>query len=544
MNDPIIKLDGVSFTYDMEKTPALNNLTLNVEAGEWVAITGRSGSGKSALCQLLNGYLPRIGGGRREGTIFINGIDPAESGIAEIAERIGVVFQDPDAQLVQGRVEDEVAFAPENLRVPPAAVARRVDEALAAVNLTELRGSSVHALSGGQRQRTGIAAVLSMQTPILVFDDAAASLDRASREQLLTLLRGLHAQGRTLLTVSSRVDEIAAAAGRLVVLEGGTVSLDGPAAVLLRTHRCELAQLGVLPPLEAEAQPPEARAAGAAAAAGLALGGPPAGQPAAAGTAGLQPIVPPAAAAACGSTPQQQGRAMQAEPLLALRGLTFRYPGSAEPALYGVSLSLHAGEWALLCGENGSGKTTLSRLLMNLLPVPRGTCYWEGRDISRMKTYELAEGIGYLFQEPEHQFVTSSVMEEMLYEPKLTASAVQGEDLPEAVMERASRLLMAAGLKGREAASPYLLSGGEKRLLGAAAQFMTPKKLYILDEPTAGTDYAGVQALIKLCREASREGAAMLVITHEPQRFAQETDKVFTLNHGELMNTLQTPLHA
>lgn len=499
MKAPVIELYNVTYTYEMEKRPALNNLSLIVEPGEWVAITGRSGSGKSALCQLLNGYLPRVGGGEREGIVRVGGIDPLEAQIAEIAGRIGVVFQDPDAQLVQGRVEDEVAFGPENLCVPAPVIARRVGEALNAVRLTEQRTSSVHALSGGQRQRTGIAAVLSMQTQVIVFDDAASSLDRASREHLLALLQALHAEGRTLLTVSSRVDEIAARAGRLVVLEGGAVALDGPAAELVRTGRDRLVQLGVLPQ--------------------------------AAQRAAAEPSAAPGGARATAQPgPAGQGEAL----LLELRNLTFRYPGSAAAVLRSISLPLRPGEWALICGENGSGKTTLSQLLMNLLPMPRGAFYWEGKEATRMKTYELAEQIGYLFQEPEHQFVTSNVLDEMLYGPRLDMSLEPGASVPEEVRQRAERLLEAAGLSGRQDASPYLLSGGEKRLLGAAAQFMSRKKLYILDEPTAGTDYAGAEVFINLCRAASEEGAALLIITHEPERFKDEADTIFTLDQGEL----------
>ncbi|USB33811.1 ABC transporter ATP-binding protein [Paenibacillus sp. YPG26] len=562
MKAPVIELYNVTYTYETENRPVLNNLSLVVEPGEWVAVTGRSGSGKSALCQLLNGYLPRAGGGERQGIVRIGGIDPLEAEIAEIAVRIGVVFQDPDAQLVQGRVEDEVAFGPENLYVPAPVIAGRVSAALDAVRLTEQRTSSVHALSGGQRQRTGIAAVLSMQTPVIVFDDAASSLDRASREQLLALLQSLHAEGRTLLTVSSRVDAIAAAAGRLVVLEGGAVALDGPAAELVRTGRDRLAQLGVLPrgagpggaqpaaqPSAAPAAAPAALPRGAgpdgaqpAAQPGAARGAAQAALPRGAGPDGAQPAAQPSAARGAGpmARPRTSLRGALAAsgqgepPLLELRNLTFRYPGSAAAVLRGINLSLRPGEWALICGENGSGKTTMSQLLMNLLPMPRGFFYWEGKEASRMKTYELAEQIGYLFQEPEHQFVASNVLDEILFGPARDLSLEPGASVPEEVRLRAERLLEAAGLSGRLDASPYLLSGGEKRLLGAAAQFMSPKKLYILDEPTAGTDYAGTELLINLCRAASGEGAALLIITHEPERFEDEADTLFTLDQGEI----------
>ncbi|WP_237690721.1 energy-coupling factor ABC transporter ATP-binding protein [Paenibacillus caui] len=253
--------------------------------------------------------------------------------------------------------------------------------------------------------------------------------------------------------------------------------------------------------------------------------------PTAPAPATTRPAAPPSAPAPPASPPLPASHG--GGPLLALRGLSFAYPGGRH-ALRGVSLELAPGEWALLCGENGSGKTTLSRLLLGLLRPPKGTVFLGGRDIARMKTAELAGSIGYVFQEPEHQFVTGSVLDEMLYGPLSCTGRRRGGGLPEAEIERAKRLLEAAGLSGKEHSSPYLLSGGEKRLLGAAAQFMTPKLLYILDEPTAGTDYAAASLLVNLCRQASVEGAALLVITHEPELFRHEADVIFTMQNGLL----------
>ncbi|WP_270407039.1 energy-coupling factor ABC transporter ATP-binding protein, partial [Paenibacillus timonensis] len=158
-----LELHGVSYAFEPGGDPAVQGVTLTVERGEWVALVGASGSGKSALAQLISGYLPRAGGGSRSGRVLVDGVDPAEAEIGEVARRVGVVFQDPDAQLVQGRVEDEVAFGPENLRVPAAELEQRVADALAEVALTPRRLAPVHALSGGGRQRTAIAAVLALE---------------------------------------------------------------------------------------------------------------------------------------------------------------------------------------------------------------------------------------------------------------------------------------------------------------------------------------------------------------------------------------------
>ncbi|WP_234414322.1 ABC transporter ATP-binding protein [Paenibacillus sp. CAA11] len=506
--DASLVLKRITYTYESEEAPALQDLSLVVRPGEWVAIAGRNGSGKSTLCGLMTGYLPRIAGGKREGVLQVGGVDPAEADIADLAVRVGMVFQDPDAQLVQGVVQDEVAFGPENLCVSPQEIEQRLQLALRDVQLEQQRASKVRELSGGQRQRTAIAAVLSMETPILIFDEPAASLDKSARQRLIAVLRRLHGEGRTVLTVSARLDEIAGAAERLVVLERGRVALDGKAEQLLKEQRPRLQQLGVLP----------------------------AGPPSVAGGGTNRSI---GQAASSSAAPAASGR----EPLLELRQLSFRYPGGQQQALRDVSLSLRPGSWTLLCGENGSGKTTLSRLLMGLLPLPKGSVYWDGQDAARLGTDRLAGEIGYVFQEPDDQFVAGTVLEEMLYGPLASRQRrrfarrrkeVPGAEL-EALKTRALLLLHSAGLAGKENASPYLLSGGEKRLLSAAAQFMVPKRLYILDEPTSGTDYAACGLMKQLCLQAIEKGAALLMITHEPEQFAAAADTVITLDQGRVL---------
>lgn len=493
-----IRLDQVSYRYEQNSRPVVSEISLQVQPGEWVTLAGPSGCGKSTLAKLLIGYLPRAGGGYRSGELCVHGIDPAEAPIADTAGIIGLVFQDPDAQLVLGRVEDEVAFGPENLCLPPESIERRVTAALEAAGLGERRRDSITELSGGGRQRTAIASVLALETPVLVLDEAASNLDAAGKDRLQALLQRLHREGRTLLVVTGRLDALALAAPRLIVLdEEGRIVQDGPSAALLREERPALRRLGLLP----------AQNGGA-----------------------------PSTAAAATAPP--------APPMLALRGLTFGYGprrnrkrGSAPdiPAvLRDVSLELHPGEWHLLTGDNGSGKTTLSRLLLGLLSPPPESIYWQGRDIAGLSLYELAAEIGYVFQQPEQQFVTSSVWEELLYGPRRELRLHPRSALPGQVMDRAEDMLRLLGLAAERNTSPYLLSGGKKRLLSAASVFMTGKKLVILDEPTAGTDYLGAGRLSALCRKAIHEGTSILMITHEPEFFDGEQTIRWHLERGQL----------
>lgn len=514
MKNPIIELQHVAYRYEVDEAPVVTDVSLAIRPGEWIAITGHSGSGKSTIAQLLSGYLPRAGGGIRDGVLLVDGLDPAEVSIAEVVQRIGIVFQDPDAQLVQGRVENEVAFGPENLRFDVPAIEQQVTDALAAVDLSERRHDSVHALSGGQRQRTAIAAVLALAPPVLVFDEPVASLDEKSRRRFLDLLRQLHSDGRTIITVSGRLDELAQAAPRLIVMGGGKVMMDGPTDVLISRKWARLVELGVLP-----AQIPATRSADYCYIT----------QERSLGAAHTG-----AATSSLNQAADNRLHESAREPLLQIEGLSFAYGKGGTAVLHDVNLTLHPGEWRLLCGENGSGKTTLSRLLMGLLSPPHGKIWWQGRDAAKLTLYELAGDIGYVFQQPEHQFVASTVREELLYGPRYQMRLKAGDALPKEIIERAEELLQSIGLSERGEDSPYLLSGGEKRLLSAAAAMMMLKKLYILDEPTAGVDYEGARALAALCRRAVGEGASVIMITHEPECFAGEQLSIWTMDQGRL----------
>lgn len=477
----VIVMDQLGYRYNGEKEPALSDVTLSITGGEHTAIVGASGSGKSTLCQLLNGTLSRAGLGERTGSLTVFGQDPAEADIAAIASTTGVVLQDPDAQLIRETVEDEVAFGPENLCVSPDEIGRRLADALETVGLAAERDSRVRSLSGGQRQRTGIAAVLALQPQLVVFDDAAANLDPPARHDFVRLCRRLQAAGRTVVTASGRMDETALAARRVIVLAGGAVLLDGPPEALLRSHGAQLAALGLLP---------------------LAQGG---------------------------SAKAPAARRASQAPLLEVKELSFTYPGSSRPALAGTSLALAAGERVVLLGENGAGKTTLGKLLMGLLPVPRRRMFWQGADMAKLPAWKLAAEIGYVFQQPEHQFAAATVWEECLYSVRAFLGLRSHEEVPAEYERRAHELLRRIGLQDKLQASPYLLSGGEKRLLSTAAQFVLPRKLYILDEPTAGTDYRGTAAFIELCREQAEAGAALLVITHDSELAGALPDRTLRL---------------
>ncbi|AJS61277.1 ABC transporter ATP-binding protein [Paenibacillus sp. IHBB 10380] len=572
MSTTAIELQGLTYTFDEQSEPVLNQITLSIPKGQWVAVLGRGGSGKSTLCQLLNGYLPRSGGGRRSGLVRVEGMDPAVASLADIAHVIGIVFQDADAQLVQGNVEADVAFGPENLRVPPADIAHRVTAALAAVGLTPHRDAAVRELSGGQRQRAAIAAVLALAPRLLVFDDATASLDGAAQVQFVQLCEALHEQGRTLLCASGRFDDVARAAERVIVLEGGAVVLDGTPQELLASYAEQLVQLGLLPATE-WAEHPSTPSSTPVLSAGVTPKGVDLEGVAASSSSipaledDLKLVDLEGISASSSSIPALEDdpklvelEAVPVAPLfipalpvieqrpsssrfttgneeeislLAVKSLSYAYPSGTE-ALHKVSFTLQPGDWVTLMGENGSGKTTLSRLLMGLLRAPGQMVYWRGQDISNIPIYTLAEEIGYVFQQPEHQFVAHTVWEEITYGCVSMGRRRRGILTPEQ-RDTAEQMLIGAGLLHRREDSPYLLSQGEKRLLSVVSQFMTPKRMYILDEPTSGIDYIAAQRILKLCRQQVLKGNALLMITHDPDLVQREATFSLKLHQGRLV---------
>ncbi|HAF97995.1 MAG TPA: ABC transporter, partial [Paenibacillus lactis] len=244
--------------------------------------------------------------------------------------------------------------------------------------------------------------------------------------------------------------------------------------------------------------------------------------------------------AAAPNAPAAAPAARPPEPLLELRSLHYSYPGGRE-ALSPVDAVLEARSWALLTGENGSGKTTLSRLIMGLLPAPKGSILWRGEDLTGIPVHRRAERIGYVFQQPEYMFTAPNVWEELVYSLHGGLSAAKRPEMTDAERSRANHLLETAGLAKRLHMSPYLLSQGEKRLLSLISQMILARPLYILDEPTSGMDYAAMERIVQLCRFVIDEGAAILMITHDPDIMRPYADSVIHLRGRNQEESVHIP---
>jgi len=458
--------------------PAFADVSFTVDPGECLLVVGPSGSGKSTLALALAGLVPREFAGEWRGTLRVDGLDPIAASGAEVAARVGLVFQDPESQVVMERVEDDVAFGLESRAWPRDAMRDRIPGALAEMGLAGMERRRTTRLSGGQQQRLALAGALAPRPGILVLDEPTANLDPPAARAFAARLAALRAaRAVTMILVEHRVDIAWSLADRVLALgsDGRPIDVGTPGEVLARS-RDRLLAAGAWLPDEPSARPATRRA------------GPATG-----------PVV------------------------VAASGLGFAYDRA--DVVRDVDLALTAGERVALVGTNGSGKSTLGRLLVGLLRARRGTVRLGGSDPSRMAPAALARHAAYLFQDPEQQFVTLRVRDEVSL--GLDADARRAA---EALMDRIDLPLGAFGDR-----SPYTLSGGEQRRLSLATALVRHPDLLVLDEPTFGQDRRGHEALLGILEERVDAGAAVLAATHDERFVDAFAGRIVRLEAGRIV---------
>lgn len=555
---PLARVRDLGIRHDGATHPAPAAASFDVARGEVVLLLGPSGAGKSTLALALNGLIPHAVPATVEGSVLIDGLDTAVTPVAELSTHVGMVFQDPDAQLVTGTLLDEVAFGPENLRLPVDEVLAHTEDALRRVGLWERRTENPDRLSGGGRQRLAIACALAMGSPLLVLDEPTANLDPQGIEEVYAALGELVAAGdRALVLVEHNLDAVVGITDRVVVLDhdGRTVA-DGTVDEVLRARADDLHAMGVWLPVSTLAalrlrdagwaleplplDPAELRAAleTVDAPASAALGDAAPGLPAPEGGDVTErgPARPEASSAR--SIPSTQRTSAQTRqhtpaPLIRVRGLRTRR-GKTE-ILHGVDLDVAEGEFVAIVGANGAGKTTLLQSIAGVVPVPRGQVTIAGTDVSRTDLRTLSRRIGFVFQNPEHQFIAPTVFDELAHGLRL-------QKLPEAeVRERADDVLRRFGLADKADVHPFLLSGGQKRRLSVGTALVAGAPVLALDEPTFGQDRARADELLGLLRHLNSDGTTVIVVTHDMQLVTEYAHRTVVVGDGRIIADASTP---
>ncbi len=509
---------------------ALAGVNLAVSPGQFVAILGPNGSGKSTFARHINALLTPA-----EGTLTVDGRDTSDpDAVDAIRQAAGMIFQNPDNQIVAGVVEEDVAFGPENLGIPSDEIEARVAESLAAVEMADARHLAPDTLSGGQKQRVAVAGVLAMRPRCILLDEACAMLDPAGRREVMDTVRRLHREaGVTILWITHDMEEVLSADYAYVLYEG-RVALEGtPRELFARSdalRRCglELPQMARLAEtLRADDVPLPpgicTRAELADALDVLRLAG------------GSESPAPDATDA----HPAPDDRAQDSERAekLRLSGVTYTYaPKSAQAvqALCGVDLTIYGGEILGLAGPTGSGKSTLIQMMNGLLCPDAGTVCLDGQDIHAPDAPSLRQlrgRVGLVFQFAEDQLFETTVLRDVAYGPKN-----QGLSEEEA-FSRAREALRLLGMDETwDDMSPFELSGGQRRRAAIAGVLAMAPEVLILDEPTAGLDPRGKEELFERLRALRAErGMTVVIVSHDMENLAELCDRVAVLSEGQIL---------
>ena len=516
MTDPAVQLRDVSYRYRDQQGLALKDISLDVAPGEFVAVLGPTGAGKSTLAALTNGLVPHYFKGTFQGDVTVLGTNTRTTGVAGFAALVGLVFQDFEAQLFSTSVELEVAFGPENLGVPRDEIARRVEKMLAMVGLSPLKGRHPSTLSGGQKQRLAIASVLALEPRVLVMDEPTTDLDPVGKAEVFDLRDRIRQEGDlTLLMIEHETEELLNA-DRVLLVRDGQVAALGPAGDILRRVEV-LDDMGLMVPgipayfhrMEADELPltPEegVQAFGA-------LGWRIAEEP-------YKRLL------------DEDRRRMQGcgDVVIRCEGLRHQYEGGVF-ALDGIDLELRRGEMVALVGRNGGGKTTLVKHFNGLLMPTDGEVAVNGQATARQGVFELGKTVGYVFQNPDHQIFSETVFDEVAFSLRL-----RGEH-EEEIRQRVAASLDAVGLSGMEKEDPFGLDRSGRKRVAVASVLAAGPEVLVLDEPTTGLDYAGQRNMMEMVRRLNREGGSTVVfITHHMWVVAEYAHRVVVVSDGHVL---------
>ena len=542
----MIECRGVSFSYD-GAVSALDGVDLNIEDGEFFCILGGNGSGKSTFAKHLNALLQPDAG-----TVRINGMDASDPELVyDIRSTAGMVFQNPDDQLVATLVEDDVAFGPENLGVPSAQIAQRVREALKGVGLVGFERHETHALSGGQKQRVALAGVLAMEPRVLILDEASSMLDPRGRKGLMKACRALHDRGMTIVMITHFMEEAA-------VFRAGRVAMLGtPEEILTRAD--ELAQFNLDMPascclgtaLRAKGVPVHAQVREVDMVAEIAQtyadrsGEDTAGRPSASdsrvldnassatdGTAASEPVIEISHLSHSYSLSARERRRWHKRSAVAGKSSKQALWGndpSSPWALRDVSLTVRRGEFLGLAGHTGSGKSTLVQHLNGLIRPQEGSVYALGLDLANKKDAAAVKAkVGVVFQYPERQLFAETVTQDVAFGPhNLGLPQDEVDRRVESSLSRVGLDLSTVGDK-----SPFELSGGQQRRVAFAGVLAMEPEVLVLDEPMAGLDPAARRDFLELIDRLHRDGLTVVMVSHSMDDLANCCDRIVVMNEG------------
>lgn len=492
MGEYSVWVQDLTFRYRDRTSPAIQNISFAVKPGELMLIAGASGCGKTTLIRCLNGLIPRSYKGELQGEILIDGKPIRNLSLARISQLVGTVLQDPERQILGTRVRNEVAFGLENLGLDRAEIIERIDQALQYLGIGHLRDRETFNLSGGEKQKVALAGVLAMRPKILLLDEPLASLDPASAQDTLRIVRQMVDEGMCVLMVEHRVEDVLnIAPDQVLLMENGLVRYQGEIEGLYKIvnyHEIKLPAQEVLKRAVKDPPPP---------------------------VLNILPSV------------LRQADLAERTALVQFEHVYFGYE-TTPSVLQDINLEIHAGDVMAILGANGAGKTTLVKHAIGLLKPVQGRVLIDGVDTHKMSVAEVAKTLGYVFQSPSHMLFAPTVYEELAFGPtNLGHSAAQIE---KEVMEA----IDIVNLSGKEKEAPLALSFGQQKRVSIAAVLAMRSRILVMDEPTAGQDYQNymefMDAIVQL-----PNFEAILFITHDIDLAVIYANRVVLMNGGRIV---------
>jgi len=495
---PFEQINAERLEFSYEDRTIFTDLTFSIGKNQSVLLLGPSGSGKSTLAFCLNRLYPEAVDGVLKGSISFGGHKLEAFKAGELNQKIGIVFQDPESQFCMLTVEEEVAFGLENFHIPRAQMESKIDRALELVGLEAEKKTTIHTLSGGQKQKLALACVLALEPEVIILDEPTANLDPLSSSELVETIAGIKKERPfTLIVIEHKLDDWVELIDTCLVLDSnGSLLFDGPPAQCFGEFAPFLKKEGIWLPKVVEAAL-TAKSAGMYRGERLPL---------------LKSELLAGLAQPFDFSKKVSKTLANKEPILEVKGL------HARGHLKNINLTIHKGEQVALVGSNGAGKTTLSKCLAGLIPVTQGDIQFLAAPLSKWKEKDLFQLLGYVFQNPEHQFITDSVFEEIAFGLKDRAAAFS--------------ILEKIGLENHANAHPFALSQGQKRRLSVATMLVHEQELLILDEPTFGQDANTAHEIMEILEGKS---GAVMMITHDMELVDQYVDTVHVLDAGELI---------
>lgn len=505
-------VDHVSFQYVTGRHIALRDVALEFPAGQMVLLAGPSGCGKTTLGYAMAGLLPERIAGRMKGAVYLGSQKLTGMPLHEVAQHVGLVFQNPESQLFQYDVESEVAFGPENLNLPHDEIVRRVKRCVAATTLGGFTSQATNTLSGGQRQRVAIAATLAMQPRVLVLDEPTADLDPVGTQEVLKVVRQLNDEYRmTVILIEHKIDEVVGWVDRVILMDEGRVVLDADPHRAFQEEQ-EWARLHVAVPQMVQLSHALPEFFGGATTLTV--------SEAESALRGNRQVV---AALQQNGTAVMQRTPEPGNPIMEWDHVHLSY--GAKPVLNDVSLQVYAEEWVALVGSNGSGKTSLAGMVMGFDATWGGTVRFDGRPVRRGHITAQAGQLGYLFQSPDMMLFSETVERELRF------TEMYGVHDPTRETRSVDELAGFADLRERLANNPFQLSYGQRQRLAIASLLATYPKALILDEPTTGQDEGHAQVVLDFLQRLQQTyGVALLMISHDMRAVALYANRVAVLS--------------